>query len=151
MKIKIIAVGKMKGPERALVERYSKRLPWPLEIVEIDDRQRRSRKRQKDRQSRSITAKLPKNAALIALSERGQPLSSREFAKTIDRYQQDAHKELVFLIGGADGLGQTLLDRCDFELSFGRLTWPHMLVRAMLAEQLYRASSILSGHPYHRG
>lgn len=150
MKIKIIAVGKMKGPEQALVERYSKRLPWPLEIVEIDDRHRQSRNQKTDRETRSITAKLPKNAALIALSERGKSLSSREFAKTIDRYQQDAHKELVFLIGGADGLGQALLARSDLELSFGLMTWPHMMARAMLVEQIYRAASILAGHPYHR-
>ena len=150
MKIKIIAVGKMKGPEQALVERYTKRLPWPLEIIEIDDRHRQPENRQKDRETRSITAKLPKNAALIALSENGKLLSSRKFAKTIDRYQEDAHKELVFLIGGAGGLGQALLARSDLELSFGPMTWPHMMARAMLVEQIYRAASILAGHPYHR-
>jgi 23S rRNA (pseudouridine1915-N3)-methyltransferase len=150
MKIKIIAVGKIKGPEQALVERYSKRLPWPLEIVEIDDRQRRSANQKKDRETQAIAARLPKNPALIALSQSGKPLSSLELAKTIDRYQEDAHKELVFLIGGADGLGQTLLARSDLELSFGPMTWPHMMARAMLVEQIYRAASILAGHPYHR-
>lgn len=150
MKIKIIAVGKMKGPENELVERYVERLPWKIEIIEIGDRQRQSSNPQMDREAKLILAKVPAGAALIALSEYGKPFTSRDFAKTIDPYQQESHKELVFVIGGADGLGQSLLDRCDLDLSFGRMTWPHMLVRAMLAEQLYRAASILSGHPYHR-
>lgn len=150
MKIKIIAVGKSKGAEREIIERYLSRTAWPVEVIEIEDRGSFKGEERKSRECKLIKRALGENAYLIALSEDGKSLTSREFAKTIDRLQQDAHKELAFLIGGADGLAAELLEGAALQMSLGRMTLPHMLARVLLVEQIYRARSILAGHPYHR-
>jgi 23S rRNA (pseudouridine1915-N3)-methyltransferase len=133
----IIARGKIgRSPEADLVDRYLKRITWPTKITELPER----------------GGKMPDSAGVItiALDERGEPLSSMELAKRLERWRDGGKREVQFLIGAADGHGEERRGSCDLLMSFGPATWPHLLVRAMLAEQLFRATSILAGHPYHR-
>jgi 23S rRNA (pseudouridine1915-N3)-methyltransferase len=122
-------------PEAELVDRYLKRIAWPVRLSEIGG-------------PPPPPAALP--ARTIVLDERGTTLSSADFAARIGRFRDDGVRELRFLIGPADGHPPAVRDGADLLLAFGPATWPHLLVRAMLAEQLYRAFTILSGHPYHR-
>jgi len=150
--ISIIAVGRMqRGPEQELVDQYLGRLPWKSAIHEIEiKKQAANVAERKAREADRILAAVPPGAAVIALDERGKALKSREIAKKIDDWQVAGFNSLAFVIGGADGLDQSVLNKADLKLAFGTLTWPHMMVRAMLAEQIYRAWSIGAGHPYHR-
>lgn len=126
-----------RSPEADLVDRYLKRLGWPTRVTELPDTGGR--------------APDPAPAMkLVVLDETGRDLPSREFAAMLGRWRDDGVRETRFLIGAADGHDATTRERADLLLSFGRATWPHMMARAMLAEQLWRAASILSGHPYHR-
>lgn len=139
------------GPERDLVELYRKRLSWRVDIIEVDDRKIVDvAAERKAREADLLSADLPPGAATVALDERGRDLSSRELADKLLDWQESERQPVVFLIGGADGLDPGLVSRADLVLSFGRLTWPHMMVRAMLCEQIFRAQSIRQGHPYHR-
>jgi 23S rRNA (pseudouridine1915-N3)-methyltransferase len=104
----------------------------------------------KAREAELILAAIPAGARLVALDERGQSWSSRELAERLGRWRDQSIAALAFAIGGADGLGQAVLDRADTVLSLGAMTWPHLLARSLLLEQLYRAQQILAGHPYHR-
>ena len=154
MRLKIIAVGRLKsGPERELVEIYRARLKsapaqlGPLDIVEIDER--------KDAAKVATTLKdvasaLAPASQLIAMDERGETLSTKRLAERLATWRDAGAAEAAFLIGGADGLPEEVRRQAQAVLSFGPLTWPHRLARAMLAEQLYRAASFLTGHPYHR-
>lgn len=139
MRLHIVARGRIgRGPEAELVERYLKRISWPTAVTELPD---------------SGPARVPDPPAasvVIALDERGQALSSRALADRLERWRDQGMREARFLIGGADGHDATTRDSADLLLSFGPATWPHLMVRAMLAEQLYRATSILANHPYHR-
>lgn len=152
MLISIIAVGRMqRGPEQELVDQYLGRLPWKSAVHEIDiKKQAANAAERKAREAERILAVIPPGAATIALDERGKALNSREFAKKIDDWQVAGFNSLAFIIGGADGLDASVHAKVDLKLAFGTLTWPHMMVRAMLAEQIYRAWSIGAGHPYHR-
>lgn len=151
MRIAILAVGKSKGdPATALYETYVSRLPWTVALTEVEDKSRSPVERQAN-ECRKLLAALPKGASLIVLDPRGRDLSSDDFARAIDKWRAEGTKCLAFAIGGADGFTDEFRSRAKVALSFGPMTWPHMLARAMLAEQLYRASTILSGHPYHRG
>lgn len=152
MLISIIAVGRMqRGPEQELVDQYLGRLPWKTAVHEIDiKKQAANVAERKAREAERILAAVPPGAAVVALDERGKALKSREFAKKIDDWQVAGFNSLAFVIGGADGLDQSIQAKADLKLAFGTLTWPHMMVRAMLAEQIYRAWSIGAGHPYHR-
>ncbi|MGI9487181.1 MAG: 23S rRNA (pseudouridine(1915)-N(3))-methyltransferase RlmH [Geminicoccaceae bacterium] len=144
MRILLLAVGRdRRGPTADLVDTYLKRCPWRIELIEVPQRQLRV-------EAEKIRQSLPANAAVIMLDERGDNLSSREFAGEIERFRENGRPALAFVIGGADGLDKSLLEAADRRLSFGRAVWPHRLVKVMLAEQLYRASTISSGHPYHR-
>ena len=138
MLLHIVARGKIgRSPEADLVERYMKRITWPTKISELPDK----------------GGKMPEAAAgtvLIALDERGEALSSMQVAKKLERWRDDGKREARFLIGAADGHGEMERSHAELLLSFGPATWPHLLVRAMLAEQLFRATSILANHPYHR-
>ena len=134
----IVARGKIgRSPEAELVDRYVKRIPWPTKVTELPERGGNS-------------PALPPNAVTVVLDERGKSLSSTELAKKLEAWRDDGKREARFLIGAADGHEETQRREADLLLSFGPATWPHLLVRAMLAEQLFRATSILANHPYHR-
>ena len=152
MHISIIAVGRMqRGPEHTLVSGYLGRLPWKHSLVEIELKKNAANPQErKAREAEKLMASVPAGAALVALDEGGKAMKSREFAKKIDDWQATGIGNIAFIIGGADGLDPEILGRADLKLAFGSMTWPHMMVRAMLAEQIYRAWSINAGHPYHR-
>jgi len=123
----------------------------PPAIVEVDERRSLPPVQLKAREGELILRALPAGAPFVALDERGVQWSSRALAERIATWRDRGSPELAFAIGGADGLHSMVLDRADVTLSFGSMTWPHLLVRGMLLEQLYRAQQILAGHPYHRG
>ncbi len=158
MRMTIAAVGRLKaGPDRALVERYVERatqagrsqgLTLALrELAEGRSAQPAARMRE---EADGLLAAVPADGALVALDERGENLSSTDFADRLAALRDRGTRDLVFSIGGADGLDPAVRQRADLLLSFGRMTWPHQIVRLMLAEQIYRAVTILAGHPYHR-
>jgi 23S rRNA (pseudouridine1915-N3)-methyltransferase len=152
LRIHIVAVGRARqGPERALFEHYAGRVTvWPLALREVEPRGRTAPERLKAAEAELILAALPDGATIVALDETGTALASPDLAGRIATWRDEGVGDLVFVIGGADGLDQSVRQRADLMLSFGRATWPHMLVRGLLAEQLYRAQQILAGHPYHR-
>lgn len=151
MRIKILAVGRAAGtPEGALVSEYLKRLPWQADIREIEVKGRLKAAERKRRENDLLIQAIPKDTVLVALDEGGSRLSSAEFAKSIDRWRQQAINTLAFMIGGADGLNETVKMRADAVISLSDMTLPHLMARAVLAEQIYRAYSILENHPYHR-
>ncbi|MDZ4096100.1 MAG: 23S rRNA (pseudouridine(1915)-N(3))-methyltransferase RlmH [Paracoccaceae bacterium] len=155
MRVHLCAVGRLRsGPERALVDDYVMRFDrsgralglGPLSLHEVEDKRGGGIEAEADLLARAV----PSAALLVILDERGRILSSPEFADHLTNWRDAGHSDLAFVIGGADGIALALRDRADFALSFGRMVWPHMLVRVMLTEQLYRAASILAGAPYHR-
>ena len=151
MRILIAAVGRAKqGPERALWEHYAARLSWPVTLKEVEEKRRLSSPELKKREADLLLGAVPDGAVLVALDERGKALSSAAFAEKLGVWRDEGIRDLAFVIGGADGLDETVRARADMKLSFGAMTWPHMLVRGLLAEQVFRAQCILSGHPYHR-
>ena len=150
MRLVVAAVGRGRGdPAQRLFEDYRKRLPWPLELREV--RAGGGGDAGRERETAALLKGLPADAYVVALDGAGKALTSEEFAARLASVRDDGRAVVAFLIGGADGLGASTLARADMVLSLGPMTWPHLLVRAMLAEQLWRAASILSGHPYHRG
>jgi 23S rRNA (pseudouridine1915-N3)-methyltransferase len=138
MLLHIIARGKIgRSPEAELVERYLKRISWPTKITELPDK--------------GGSAPLPVGSCVtVILDERGAALSSMELAQKLQGWRDTGRRETRFLVGAADGHSGEERDKADLILGFGPATWPHMLARAMLAEQLFRATSILANHPYHR-
>ena len=150
MKLVILAVGKGRNsPEHDLATSYIKRLPEGGEIREIDSKLPAGPKRQQD-ETRLLLQLVPDNAILVCLDPRGKDISSELLASKIGSWRDEGQQAVYFAIGGADGHDRDIHQRADLLMSFGSAIWPHMLFRAMLAEQLYRASAILSGHPYHR-
>ena len=138
MLLHIVARGKIgRSPEADLVERYLKRIAWPTKVTELPDRGGK-------------VPDPPANSVTIVLDEHGLPLSSVELAKRMEAWRDGGKREARFLIGAADGHDDEQRRSADLLLSFGPATWPHLLARAMLAEQLFRATSILANHPYHR-
>jgi 23S rRNA (pseudouridine1915-N3)-methyltransferase len=156
MRIVIVAVGRARaGPLRELYEDFASRIAATralgrVELREVEERRSLAPAELRLRESELLRAKLPKGATLVALDGRGQTLSSEAFAARLAKWRDAGVAELAFAIGGADGLDDTIRQQADLTLSLGAMTWPHMLVRTMLAEQLYRAATILQGHPYHR-
>ena len=139
MRLHIIARGKIgRSPESELVDRYAKRISWPFKVTELPDT------------GGTLPAPLTPVREVL-LDERGRQLSSEEFAAILSRWRDEGVREARFLIGAADGHGDTARQSADLLIAFGAMTWPHMMARAMLAEQLWRATSIIAGHPYHRG
>jgi 23S rRNA (pseudouridine1915-N3)-methyltransferase len=138
MLLHIIARGKIgRGPEAELVDRYLKRIAWPVKLTELPE----------------TGGKPPPpadHAVTVLLDEKGEQLGSLAFARRLERWRDDGRREARFLIGGADGFEEAERAGADLLLAFGSATWPHLLARAMLAEQLFRATSILANHPYHR-
>ncbi|MFN3944149.1 MAG: 23S rRNA (pseudouridine(1915)-N(3))-methyltransferase RlmH [Allosphingosinicella sp.] len=138
MLLHIVARGKIgRGPEAELVERYLRRIAWPVKVTELPE----SGGRVPPPADQSVT---------VLLDEKGAQLGSVEFARHLERWRDAGRREARFLIGGADGFGEAERASADLLLAFGKATWPHLLARAMLAEQLFRATSILANHPYHR-
>ncbi len=151
MKIKIVCVGTLKsGPEFNLVKEYLKRFHWQVDIIEIPIKKGFSGDALKAHEAKVILSHVPLNIPLIALDERGTSPASPEFAKIFSDFQLQGSSQIVICIGGADGLDDSIRKRANHLISFGKMTWPHMLVRVLLVEQLYRAQQILAGHPYHR-
>jgi 23S rRNA (pseudouridine1915-N3)-methyltransferase len=139
MLLHVIARGKIaRTPEAELVGRYAKRIAWPLKLTELPDA------------GGTIPPPAQTPVREVLLDEHGTVMSSEDFAALLGRWRDDGVREARFLIGAADGHGAEARGKADLLLGFGAMTWPHLLVRAMLAEQLWRATSILAGHPYHR-
>lgn len=159
MKLDIIAIGRLKaGPERELVARYAERLKGggraigfePPRLVELAESQARRDLDRKAEEATAILAQCPDPFRLVAFDETGTTLDSAGFARNLGEWRDSGVPGVSFVIGGADGLGEAVRARAALTLSFGRMTMPHQIVRALVLEQLYRASTILSGHPYHR-
>ncbi len=151
MKSIIVAVGRWKrGPERALYEHYAARLKPALTLREVEERKKLSPEELKAKEAQLLLGGVPNGARVVALDGTGNALSSLALARKIGAWRDSGIREVAWLIGGADGHGDAVLKRADLVVSLGAQTWPHLLVRAMLAEQLFRAQCILTGHPYHR-
>lgn len=147
--MRLIAIGRMRdGPEAELFARYNARLRPKLALTELAEAQGAPAEIRR-REAAALLAALPEAGFVVALDLGGQATNSEELAVLLDRWLS-ASRPLCFVIGGAEGLEAAMIARADFVLSLGRMTWPHMLVRVLLAEQLYRARSIAAGHPYHR-
>lgn len=129
---------------------YAGRITPPVALVELEEKRRLPAAELKSREAGLILAALPAGALLVALDERGAAWTSRDFADRLAAWRDGGAAALAFAIGGADGLGAAVIERADAVMSLGAMTWPHLLARCMLLEQLYRAQQILAGHPYHR-
>lgn len=151
MRIFLACIGRERpGPTRSLFDAYVARLPWDLELRELEEKKPLPAERRRAREGELLLGALPKSSFVVALDERGKMPDSTEFARLVSTWFRTGDGTISFLVGGADGHADAVRARADYLLSFGRMTWPHMLVRGLLAEQLYRAASINSGHPYHR-
>jgi len=151
MRVRIVAVGRERDEAiERIVARYAGRGSWPVEMRAVEARKGLAGEALKRAEGERLLAAVPEGAVVLALDERGDLPDSVAFATRLGQWRDAGRRDLAVLIGGADGLDAALLARADWQVSLGRLTWPHMLVRAMIAEQIYRAQTILSGHPYHR-
>ncbi|HTH15986.1 MAG TPA: 23S rRNA (pseudouridine(1915)-N(3))-methyltransferase RlmH [Magnetospirillum sp.] len=151
MRLWLAAVGRAKpGPELDLFQQYARRLTPPLTLREVEEKRPLPVAERKAREAELLLGAIPASALVVALDERGKSPGSEAFAAQLGRWRDDGVGDVAFLIGGADGHGDAVRSRATLLLSFGAMTWPHMLVRAMAAEQLWRAQAILAGHPYHR-
>jgi len=155
MRLTLCVVGRLRnGPEKDLFSDYIDRFEktgrgmglGPVDVVEVEDRKGGGMQAEAELLLRAI----PKGAILLAMDERGKTMTSPQFARQIAKWRDEGAQSLAIVIGGADGLSPELREQADMSLSFGKMVWPHMLARVMLAEQLYRAASILGGSPYHR-
>jgi 23S rRNA (pseudouridine1915-N3)-methyltransferase len=159
MRLVIIAVGRLKqGPERELAERYRERFDdigrrlgfRDSEVLEIAEGRARDASTRMAEEASAISAAIPEKSVVVALDQRGDNIDSEAFARHLGRWRDDQVANSIFIIGGADGLSPELRRMAKLRLAFGSATWPHQMVRVMLLEQLYRAATILAGHPYHR-
>ncbi|MDB5652800.1 MAG: rRNA ((1915)-N(3))-methyltransferase RlmH [Tardiphaga sp.] len=159
MHLVLISIGKLKqGPERELAERYRDRFDdigrklgfRGLAIHEISESRARDAATRITEEAAAISALIPEKAVIVALDERGSSVDSPSFARQLGRWRDESVPHTIFVIGGADGLSPELRRRAKLSIAFGAATWPHQMVRVMLLEQIYRAATILSGHPYHR-
>ncbi|NIY73190.1 23S rRNA (pseudouridine(1915)-N(3))-methyltransferase RlmH [Marivivens donghaensis] len=155
MRVHIVAVGRLRaGPERDLIDDYLKRFDrtgralalGPANVIEVEDKKNAGMAAE----AALIEKAIPNGALVCIMDERGKLMTSPDFADTIGNWRDTGRQDVAFVIGGADGIDPAFRARADAALSFGKMVWPHMLVRVMLTEQLYRAASILSGSPYHR-
>lgn len=159
MRIEICAVGRLRaGPEKTLLDDYLSRANaagrglgvTSLSLIEVEEKRRLEGETLKSAEASLLKSAAPRGALMVALDERGRAESSEAFAARLGRWRDGGVSDLAFVVGGADGLAASLRGEAAHLLAFGPMTWPHMLVRVMLAEQIYRAVSILAGHPYHR-
>lgn len=160
MRISLFAVGRLKaGPEKDLASRYLDRFAKAgpavglelFKLTEVQESRAANAETRKREEAGALEKSLPDGAVLMLLDERGKTFDSEAFAALIGRYRDSGKRDLLLAIGGADGLDPDLRSRADLVINLGSMTWPHQLVRILIAEQLYRAVTILSGHPYHRG
>jgi len=150
MNIQLLVVGRLKqGAHYDLFQNYLKRMEWTVSVHEIESRHKDQKKIHKD-ETTQILDRLNSQSFIIAMDERGKTLSSRQFSSKFQALQNDGQSQVQIIIGGADGLNNEIRKRSNFLLSFGQQTWPHMLARVMLLEQIYRSQQILKNHPYHR-
>lgn len=150
MNIQLLVVGRMKkGAHLELFNGYLKRMEWTVTVHEVESRHTEQKQIHKD-ETTQILERLNPQAFVIAMDERGKSLPSRKFAERIQNLQNEGISQMQFIIGGADGLSDEIRARANLLLSFGQQTWPHMLARVMLLEQIYRCQQILKNHPYHR-
>lgn len=159
MRVQICAVGRLKsGPEKLLLDDYLSRFDavgrgigiTSLPIAEVEEKRRAEGVELMEREAALLTGAMPKGATLVALDERGRVEPSEAFAKRLAKWRDSGTQDIAFVIGGANGLAPSIRENAAHIMAFGAMTWPHMLARVMLAEQLYRGVTILSGHPYHR-
>jgi 23S rRNA (pseudouridine1915-N3)-methyltransferase len=159
MKIVVVSIGRLKqGPERELAERYRERFEdigrklgfRGLEIHEIPESRARDAATRIAEEAAAISALIPEKYVLVALDERGKSIDSAAFAQVLGRWRDEGAPITIFTIGGADGLSPDLQRKAKLRIAYGSATWPHQMVRVMLLEQIYRAATILAGHPYHR-
>jgi 23S rRNA (pseudouridine1915-N3)-methyltransferase len=159
MRLLVISIGRLKqGPERELAERYRERFDdigrklgfRGLEIHEVPESRARDAATRIIAEATAITAAIPEKSVLVALDERGDNIDSTAFARHLGRWRDESVANTIFVIGGADGLSPDLRRKAKLRIAFGSATWPHQMVRVMLLEQIYRAATILAGHPYHR-
>ncbi|MBT3556895.1 MAG: 23S rRNA (pseudouridine(1915)-N(3))-methyltransferase RlmH [Rhodospirillales bacterium] len=151
MQFVLCAVGRIKaGPEKALFEHYTKRLSTPLNVVEVVEKRKLPSHELRVSEAELLSNKIPDGAAVIVFDEKGKEIDSRGLAQLFGDWRDEGRSTTALVIGGADGVDEQLIKRADRVVSLGRMTWPHMLVRGLVAEQLYRAQCIASGHPYHR-
>jgi 23S rRNA (pseudouridine1915-N3)-methyltransferase len=159
MRLVVVAIGRLKqGPERELAERYRERFDdigrklgfRGLEVHEIAESRARDAGTRMAEEAAAISAAIPPKSVVVALDERGDNIDSDAFARQLGRWRDDQVANTIFIIGGADGLSPELRRMAKLTVAFGSATWPHQMVRVMLLEQLYRAATILAGHPYHR-
>ena len=159
MRLVVISIGRLKqGPERELAERYRERFEdigrklgfRGLEIHEIAESRARDAATRMTEEAAAMSAHFPEKYGLIALDERGKSIDSAAFAQALGRWRDESVAHTIFTIGGADGLSPDLQRKAKLRIAFGSATWPHQMVRVMLLEQIYRAATILAGHPYHR-
>ncbi|MBI3514289.1 MAG: 23S rRNA (pseudouridine(1915)-N(3))-methyltransferase RlmH [Proteobacteria bacterium] len=151
MRLTVIAVGRAQDDAiETLWARYAVRVKPALMLRLVEDKRRGAAAELKQREAKLLLAAVPAGARVVALDARGKPLDSAGLARQLGRWRDQGARDVAFLIGGAEGLDATATEPADLVLSLGTMTWPHALARVMLAEQLYRADTILSGHPYHR-
>jgi 23S rRNA (pseudouridine1915-N3)-methyltransferase len=159
MRLMLISIGRLKqGPERELAERYRERFDdigrklgfRGLDIYELPESRARDAATRIHEEAAAIAALIPDKSVLVALDERGSNIDSAAFARHIGRWRDESVSHNVFVIGGADGLSPDLRRKAKITMAFGAATWPHQMVRVMVLEQIYRAATILAGHPYHR-
>ncbi|WP_213773906.1 23S rRNA (pseudouridine(1915)-N(3))-methyltransferase RlmH [Bradyrhizobium sp. dw_78] len=159
MRLVVVAIGRLKqGPERELAERYRERFDdlgrklgfRGIDIHEIAESRARDAATRMTEEATAISAAIPEKSVLVALDERGDTIDSAALARHLGRWRDEQIANSVFAIGGADGLSPDLRRKAKLRIAFGSATWPHQLVRVMLLEQVYRAATILAGHPYHR-
>jgi 23S rRNA (pseudouridine1915-N3)-methyltransferase len=150
VRLTIVAVGRGRSsPEAALYHHYASRILWPLALKEVEERRPLPAAERSAREAALIRAALPAGARLVALDRSGVALSSEAFAAQLRKWRDSGVDDIAFVIGGSDGLEAGLLADADLTIAYGAATWPHLLARALLAEQIYRAQQILAGHPYH--
>jgi 23S rRNA (pseudouridine1915-N3)-methyltransferase len=151
MKILLASIGKCKsGPGLAVYEYYTQRFPWKITLKELEVKKPLPSKERKAQEALLLLEAVKDADHIIALDERGKELTSTAFARHLQKHMDQGSRTIAFVIGGADGLHESVISRAHLVLSFGRITWPHLLMRGLLAEQLYRAYTILNHHPYHR-
>jgi len=159
MRLVLIAIGRLKqGPERELAQRYQERFDdigrklgfRGLEVHEIPESRARDAPGRMAEEAAAISALIPEKSLLVALDEHGSSIDSAAFARHLGKWRDESIANTIFMIGGADGLSPDLRRKAKLTVAFGSATWPHQMVRVMLLEQIYRAATILAGHPYHR-